>query len=55
MDIKVLDMTGKVILIKNLGVVADHIEMINSQLSPGVYFIRISNGSAVKIEKLVVL
>ncbi|MFA6126176.1 MAG: T9SS type A sorting domain-containing protein [Bacteroidales bacterium] len=55
MDIKVLDMDGKVILIKNPGNVADHYEMIDNQLSPGVYFIRISSGSAVKIEKLVVL
>ncbi|HBB91508.1 MAG TPA: hypothetical protein DC042_07255 [Bacteroidales bacterium] len=53
-EISVLDIAGKVMMRKNVGIVANHTETIDSRLSTGVYFIRISNGSGVKVQKLIV-
>jgi len=52
--IQVLEMTGKLIWMKNLGHVSEHTERLDLNLKPGVYFIRISAGTGVKTEKLVV-
>ena len=54
MDISILNMQGQVVYNKRIADVTEHNETIDNQLSKGVYFIRINNGTEVKTQKVVV-